>query len=91
MSFGVAANRTAASPRLQIELSSEKLSQLEELMADTGLATKKDLVNNALTLLTWAVREAQKGRVIVSLDEDGKQPKEILLPALNHVASGRLR
>ena len=26
------------------------------MVADTGLATKKELFNNALTLLQWAVR-----------------------------------
>jgi hypothetical protein len=81
-----------ATPRLQIELSKDKLRQLEELMEDTNIATKKDLVNNALTLLTWAVRETKSGRKIVSLDEDTKQYKEILLPALeNRVPSTRAR
>ena len=84
--------RSLASPRLQIELSAEKLRQFEDLMEDTGLATKKDLVNNALTLLTWAVRETKSGRKIVSLDEQSKQYKEILLPALeNMVPSTRAR
>jgi hypothetical protein len=78
--------KTGATPRLQIELSTEKLRQFEELMEDTGLATKKDLVNNALTLLTWAVRETKNGRKIVSLDEHTKQYKEILLPAIENIA-----
>jgi hypothetical protein len=85
-------SKTVATPRLQIELSTDKLRQLEDLMEDTGLATKKDLVNNALTLLTWAVRETKIGRKIVSLDEQSKQYKEILLPALeNRVLSTRER
>jgi hypothetical protein len=85
-------SKTVATPRLQIELSTDKLRQLEDLMENTGLATKKDRVNNALTLLTWAVRETKIGRKIVSLDEQSKQYKEILLPALeNRVLSTRER
>ena len=76
-----------ATTRLQIELSEEKVRQLEELLRDTGLATKKELVNNALTLLMWAVRETTAGRTIVSLDEDSKRYKEVLLPALENAAS----
>jgi len=80
-------SKTLGTPRLQIELSPEKLRQLEELMESTGLVTKKDLVNNALTLLTWAVRETRNGRKIVSLDEHTKQYRDILLPALEHVSN----
>ena len=73
--------------RLQIELSPERLRQLETLLSDTGLATKKELVNNALTLLMWAVRETKAGRTIVSLDEQSKHYREVLLPALENAAS----
>ena len=82
---------TPTSTRLQIELSPEMLHQLEDLMRTTGLATKKELVNNALTLLTWAVREVEGGSLIVSLDEKERRYKEFLLPALTHAASRRRR
>jgi hypothetical protein len=80
------ANQITTAVRLQIELSEEKVRQLEALLADTKLATKKELVNNALTLLTWAVRETKAGRRIVSIDEETKYYKEVLLPALEHPA-----
>jgi hypothetical protein len=83
--------KTGITPRLQIELTADKLQLLEDLRADTGIATKKDLVNNALTLLMWAVRETQKGRKIVSWDEETNQHKEILLPALENRAPSTLR
>ena len=72
--------------RIQIELPEEKLKALEELMNETGLKTKKELLNNALTLLTWAVRETKAGRVIASVDEHEKKYKEILLPALENAS-----
>jgi hypothetical protein len=85
--MSVRTDSVASGARLQIELSPQKLTQLEELMESTGLATKKDLINNALTLLTWAVRETKNGRMIVSLDGESKQYKEILLPALENQGS----
>jgi hypothetical protein len=79
-------NQVEATTRLQIELSDQKVRQLDALLADTELPTKKELINNALTLLTWAVRETKAGRKIVSLDEETKHYKEVLLPALEHAA-----
>ena len=88
------ATQIGTKTRLQIELSEDKQRQLETLLSDTGLATKKELINNALTLLTWAVRETKAGRRIVALDEVSRHYKEVLLPALEHAgaeaeASGR--
>jgi Arc/MetJ family transcription regulator len=71
--------------RLQIELDESKLKSLEELMRACGLRTKKDLINNALALLEWAVRERQRGNAIVSLDEGNDKYKEVYLPIFAHV------
>ncbi len=72
--------------RIQLELPEDKVKQLEALMEEAGLKTKKDFINNALTLLEWAMREVKAGRVIASVDEREKRYKEILLPALENVA-----
>ena len=37
--------------RIQFELSEDRNKELEALMEKTGIRTKKDLFNNALTLL----------------------------------------
>jgi hypothetical protein len=66
--------------RIQIELSDENLSRYEKLMEKCGVRTKKDLINNALTLLEWAIRERENGRVIASVDEKTEKYKEVLLP-----------
>jgi hypothetical protein len=47
--------------RIQIEMSDERVSELEALMEKCGIRTKKDLVNTALTLFKWAVQEKEKG------------------------------
>ena len=69
------------SGRFHIELSLDKLRHLEELMEVTSLPTKRELVSNALTLLSWAIRETRAGRRIVSIDAR-KQQREVILPVL---------
>lgn len=71
---------------IQLELPEDKVRQLEALMEESGLKTKKEFINNALTLLEWAMREVRAGRVIASVDEREKRYKEILLPALENMA-----
>jgi hypothetical protein len=68
--------------RIQFELPEEKIKELEAIMAEARITTKKDLFNNALTLWEWAVQERQNGRTIASIDEDNKKYKELVMPAL---------
>ena len=72
--------------RYQFELPDEKASELEALMRETGIATTKELINNAITLLFWSVREVKTGRVIASVDEFDGRYKEVLIPAIEHAA-----
>ena len=73
--------------RIQFELSEDKVRELEALMEETGIRTKKDLINNALTLLEWAIQEKKAGRSIASIDEQEKLYKEITLPILSAVSA----
>ena len=68
--------------RVQFELSDERAKDLEELMRRSGIRTKKDLLNNALTLLEWAIEEKKAGRSIASIDEKEKKYKELVMPVL---------
>jgi hypothetical protein len=61
------------------------MRQFDQLMRDTGLRTRKDLVANALTLLAWAVREKRAKRIVASIDQSGRS-FEVLLPALQNDA-----
>ena len=71
--------------RMQFDMPEARLAQLKEVMETCGLATQKDLINNALTLFEWAVKQRQEGRVISSVDEKNKKWKELSMPALEHV------
>jgi hypothetical protein len=72
--------------RIQLELPEERVRELEQLMSQTGTSTKKDLLNDALTLFEWAVRERQAGRSIASVDEQNQRYKEVVMPSLERSA-----
>jgi len=72
--------------RLQVDLSEERVRKLEDLMRGSGIKTKRDLINNALTLLEWAVKETRAGRTIASVDEKDKAYKELVMPILSAVS-----
>jgi len=74
------------SVRLQFEINEDWLRELEELQKLGGVKTKKDLLNNAMTLLRWAARQRLNGRSIVSVAEDGNE-RELEMPYLEAVAS----
>lgn len=71
--------------RIQLEVPEEQLQEIEKLMADLRLRTKKDLFNNALTLLRWAAEERKCGRAIGSIDAAQGVIKELVMPALQNV------
>ena len=68
--------------RIQLELPEERVRELEQLMTQTGTNTKKDLLNDALTLFEWAVNERIAGRTIASVDEQQHRYKEVVMPSL---------
>ena len=68
--------------RLQVDMTRERLEAIDQLVRITGLATRKELLDNALTLLAWAVRETRKGRPIGSADQSGGNFKEVAMPCL---------
>jgi hypothetical protein len=68
--------------RLQVDMTRERLDAIDQLVSITGLATRKDLLDNALTLLAWVVRETRRGRAIGSADISGENFKEVAMPCL---------
>jgi hypothetical protein len=72
--------------RVQLDLDQPGVGLLEELKEKTGGKTYKEVFNNAITLLDWAVRQRQEGRVVASLDETNMNYKELQMPALEVAA-----
>ncbi len=74
-----------ATVRLQIDLDEGQMKELEQMMEEGKVRTKKDLFNAALTLLRWAMKERRAGKVIASVDEKRDTYKELEMPVLSEV------
>lgn len=77
--------------RIQIDLPEDKVKALEALMNEAQISTKKELFNNALTLLDWVVKEVRSGRVIASVNEATMAYKELAMPMLSAVTQNRAK
>jgi hypothetical protein len=72
-------------PRLTIDISENKHREIN-LLRDVGeVSTIKELVNNAFTLLKWAMVERSKGRTICSARREGNEVvlQELEMPILS--------
>jgi hypothetical protein len=75
--------------RIQLDLPEEKVQELDDLMREVNITTRKDLFNTALTLLVWVVNERKGGRIIASLDEEDDSYKELVMPFFSFLRSRR--
>jgi hypothetical protein len=66
--------------RIQIDLSQERFEKFNQMMNDCNLDTKKDLFNNALTLLAWAIEELKAGNHIASYNKGTGDIETIHMP-----------
>lgn len=72
--------------RIQVEFDDAAIQTIEKLKQQTGLATYKELFNNALALFSWGANERVKGRLVVSFDEKRGEYRELHMPSLEHAA-----
>ena len=71
--------------RLNFEFSEERVGDLKRFLDVTGTETMKDLVNNAFTLLEWAVDETKAGNEIAAVNEDAQVYRVLVTPILQRV------
>lgn len=70
-------------PRIQLDVNERKREEIELLTHIADVPTIKDLFNNALTLLKWAIVERARGNTIASLNEAQDTYKELEMPVLS--------
>ena len=58
---------------------------LTSLMAETGVKTKQELIDNAIVAFEWLVEQKQKGHLIISADNQGLVERELVMPTLSAV------
>lgn len=71
--------------RLNLEISESQMSSLKALQQRTGANSMKDLVNNALSILEWAVDETARGNEVAALNESESAYRVLVTPLLQHV------
>jgi Arc/MetJ family transcription regulator len=68
------------SARYQVELDDELIQFIDRVKGAVGVRTRKEFVEDAVTLLAWAIAEKQAGRMLASADPSGGRYKEYILP-----------
>lgn len=71
-------------PKFQIEISREKNKEIQDLMTKTGISTKREYFNTALTVLNWIIHEKERFRIIASVDEENKSYKELVIASIQN-------
>jgi len=73
--------------RLNFELDEAQMAEINALKKKTGANSMKELFNNALTILDWAVEEVAQGKEIVATSpDDGSRHRVFITPLLRRVA-----
>lgn len=75
--------------RIQLDVSVARLKQIKDLIRIADFKNYPDMLNNAVSLMGWAIRHVQEGRVIVAFDERRNAMKELSMPFLEHIARSR--
>lgn len=68
---------------IRIELTQDARDHLNMLKQATEIYSDRQLLNAALTMLDWAVKQRLKGRTIASIDEDDQLVAKLRLPGLD--------
>jgi hypothetical protein len=72
---------------INARLAGENANKFRQLMNDTGLRTNQEMLNEALTLLSWAVKETKDGKNVAAVDEANKAYRAVYMTALENVKS----
>ena len=68
--------------RMQFDFTEDRVKELEAMMAKCDISTRKELFNNALTVLEWALEESEHGHEIAAIDRKEKQFFALRMPIL---------
>ena len=72
--------------RMNFEMPEDRVNELKALQAETGSDSMKELFNNALTMLEWAIKEVKRGNDIAAVNEAENVQRVFVTPLLERVA-----
>lgn len=70
--------------RINFEFSEDRVKDLKRLQKDSGAENMKDLVNNAFTILEWAINEVKNGNEIAAVNEKEETYRVLVMPLLRN-------
>ncbi len=68
-----------------IEIDEARAHVLEEIKENAGLRSYRELFDNSLTLLDWAIKQRAAGRIVAALDKANHSYRELAIGVLNRV------
>ena len=77
---------TDGKTRVQVELNPREVARMNYLMEVCEIDSRKDLFNNATSLLEWVVMEIVKGRRIAAFDDETRERHILSMPILANAA-----
>ena len=72
--------------RLNFEFPEDRVQELKDLQAAAGAENMKELVNNALTILEWAIKEVKNGNETAAVNENDQVYRVLITPLLERAA-----
>jgi hypothetical protein len=69
--------------RIQFEMSTEKVNDLDRLKEQTALRTRREVFDNALTFFEWGVNESANGHLVAAVDEESGLYQPIVMPVFS--------
>ena len=72
--------------RVQVELHPREVARMNWIMEACGIDSRKDLFNNATSVLEWVVSEVVRGRLVASFDDAKKERRILSMPILANAA-----
>lgn len=72
--------------RVQIEMPEERLEDLDKLLSVTGISTRRELLDTALSMFEWAVDESRAGHLVAAIDAKAGRYAPLRDPALRVAA-----
>ena len=84
---------SAGKTRVQLDLPPTTVERLNWIMDICEIGTRKDLFDNALSVLEWTVTEVSAGRKVVSMSDSDTDRVTLTMPILQTAArvAGRSR
>ena len=71
--------------RLQFNVSNSMNDELAELMGKYSMKSKTELFNNSVTILNWASKQLEQGRIVGSIDPQTDSYRELSMPIFENV------